>query len=648
MGDGQKQTKHRASKGARGVRTFAPTPLRERMFEIVERARPGDGVSRAYDVFIVAVAIISIVPLMFTPQTMSPERAAFVTTLDVACAYVLAFDYLMRWMTHDIRRGERGVGAFIRYPFTPMAIVDLLSILPSLGVLPANFMFLRALRVVRIFRYWRGLSIIARVFAAESRTLLSVLAIALVYIFVSALMMFVNEPQIFGSFFDALYWATTALTTVGYGDITPTTDAGKVVSMVSSLFGVAVIALPAGIVTGGFLEQMRLEQGSKAENAPAPTRGAIVMQGEGSKGQARRTHGGRTADDAVFSWTSVRVVNAAKERLVSLLRRAGGAGHAEAAGASDAQGREKAPRRSVRVWLHEGLRSHPRIEVYGLVMLACFGLNIACYEIAAALGLPLWLDTTGTALAAVLLEPAAALIVGFANNLVIAIQLGSAGDLLYYSLSALVALTYGILLGPGRKREPRLALITLAVVGIGGGLFAIGLAWLVSASQITASEDRFYYAVLSAVGLPQGYAVFWALLIGKILDSIAVFVIVSALARGVHKSPLGSLLRSVRKMPRKGRKERWAAGRADEGRSSIALAAGEGVRPIERTGAALGHAQGDAALRGVTDGPSSRSLPTSEGTSRSHPPVRRAAGVLAPGGRAASVKRRRPRGNRHG
>lgn len=616
MAGSSKQAKSRAAKGVANARLLAPTPLRERMFEIVERAKPGDRVSRAYDIFIVAVAIISIVPLMFIPQGMNPDQAKFVNTLDVACAYVLAFDYLMRWMTHDIRRGERGIAAFIRYPFTPMAIIDLLSILPSLGVLPANFMFLRALRVVRIFRYWKGLSIIARVFAAESRTLLSVLAIALVYIFVSALMMFVNEPQIFGTFFDALYWATTALTTVGYGDITPTTDAGKAVSMVSSLFGVAVIALPAGIVTGGFLEQMRLDQGNRAGDVPAPTRGVIVSQSETHPHRiSGQIHGGRRAsDDAVFSWTLVQVANAVKDFIASLPCRMRSLSKEERRSIAEV-------RRSLVAGLHEELRAHPRFMVYGIVMLACFGLNIACYEIAAALGLPLWLDTTGTALAAVLLEPAAALIVGFANNLVIAVQMGSAGDLLYYSLSALVALTYGILLGPGRKRTGQSALITLTVVGVGGGLLSVGLAWLVSASQITASEDRFYYAVLSNLGLEQSEAVFWALLIGKILDTAAVFVIVSGVAHMVHKSPVGSLLRSVRKMPRKGKSGLEGKGRlvADSKEHGLSPDAKKGKSSVE---------QGQPSDFVVV-------------ATRSMHPARRSIGALSPGGRAAVRKRRR-------
>jgi voltage-gated potassium channel len=77
--------------------------------------------------------------------------------------------------------------------------------------------------------------------------------------------MFNVEPRVnpetgvvtFRDFFDALYWATVTLTTVGYGDLTPVTDIGRLVSMLSSLFGVAVIALPSGVITASYLEELR-------------------------------------------------------------------------------------------------------------------------------------------------------------------------------------------------------------------------------------------------------------------------------------------------------------------------------------------------------------------------------------------------------
>jgi voltage-gated potassium channel len=104
-----------------------------------------------------------------------------------------------------------------------------------------------------------------RVLNKERQVLCSVLIMAVLYIFITALIMFNAEPQInpntgqitFHSFFDALYWATVTLTTVGYGDLCPVTNLGRMVSMLSSIFGVAIIALPSGVITASYLDELR-------------------------------------------------------------------------------------------------------------------------------------------------------------------------------------------------------------------------------------------------------------------------------------------------------------------------------------------------------------------------------------------------------
>ena len=62
---------------------------------------------------------------------------------------------------------------------------------------------------------------------------------------------------IFESFFDAFYWAACTLATVGYGDLVPVSDMGRVISIFSSLLGIAVIALPSSIITAGYIEELR-------------------------------------------------------------------------------------------------------------------------------------------------------------------------------------------------------------------------------------------------------------------------------------------------------------------------------------------------------------------------------------------------------
>ena len=125
--------------------------------------------------------------------------------------------------------------------------------------------------MLKRFRYSSKIAIFLRVLRQEKDVLLGVLGIALFYIFVSALIMFNAEPHInpstgeetFTSFFDALYWATVTLTTVGYGDLCPTTDVGRIISMISSLFGVGIIAMPSGVITAGYMQEWRKSHGGE-------------------------------------------------------------------------------------------------------------------------------------------------------------------------------------------------------------------------------------------------------------------------------------------------------------------------------------------------------------------------------------------------
>ncbi len=91
----------------------------------------------------------------------------------------------------------------------------------------------------------------------QKDSLLTVLALAIAYILISALIIFNVEPDTFSDFFEAIYWATISLTTMGYGDIYPITTIGRIVTIVSSLFGIAIVALPAGIVTAGYMEEIK-------------------------------------------------------------------------------------------------------------------------------------------------------------------------------------------------------------------------------------------------------------------------------------------------------------------------------------------------------------------------------------------------------
>lgn len=238
--------------------------IRKRIYEIIEQGRNGDRISVAYDVLMLIAIAASIIPLMFVEDTMTFRLIEQITV----SFFIL--DYLLRWITADYRL-KKGGWSFVLYPFTGWAIIDMLSILPGFTMLGKGFKILRItrlLRILRLFKFIRysdKIQVLGRVVRKEKGVLLTVLGIAIFYVFLTALIMFNAEPHInpvtgnvtFEDFFDALYWATVTLTTVGYGDMIPVTDIGRFVSMLSSLFGVAVIALPSGVITASYLEELR-------------------------------------------------------------------------------------------------------------------------------------------------------------------------------------------------------------------------------------------------------------------------------------------------------------------------------------------------------------------------------------------------------
>ena len=76
------------------------------------------------------------------------------------------------------------------------------------------------------------------------------------YIFISALIIYNVESDSFKNIFAAIYWATVSLTTVGYGDIYPVSTLGRTITMISSIFGIAIVELPAGIITAGYMNEI--------------------------------------------------------------------------------------------------------------------------------------------------------------------------------------------------------------------------------------------------------------------------------------------------------------------------------------------------------------------------------------------------------
>lgn len=229
--------------------------MRRRIYEMIEKGELDDRLSLNYDRFMIFCILVSIFPLCFK----NSSRPSFFW-MDKITVVIFIVDYILRWSTADFKL--KGKNAFLEYPFTFFAIVDLVAILSSLTPLDSTLKAVRILRLpkcmkpLKILRYSKGFHLMTRVLHKEKDNLLTVCYFVIGYIFLSALVMFQVEPDTFQSFLDAIYWSAITLMTVGYGDIHPVTDIGKIVAIISSFLGIAVFALPTGIITAGYMAEL--------------------------------------------------------------------------------------------------------------------------------------------------------------------------------------------------------------------------------------------------------------------------------------------------------------------------------------------------------------------------------------------------------
>ena len=218
-------------------------------------------IDNIYNWFMLICIIASMIPLV------SKEQLPIFNIIDKVTVTFFIIDYVLRLITakESLQKGNK---SFLIYPFTPMAIIDLLTILPSFVPISSGFKALRTIRMIRTFKVFRSFKMfrysnnvrrILKVISIQKKPLLAVFGMALFYILFTALVMFNIEAVTFDNFFEAIYWASISLTSVGYGDIIPTTDVGRLFTIISALMGVAIVALPSGIITAGYLQVLNEE-----------------------------------------------------------------------------------------------------------------------------------------------------------------------------------------------------------------------------------------------------------------------------------------------------------------------------------------------------------------------------------------------------
>lgn len=243
---------------------------RRQVFDIIEPLSKKHEASLYYDRMMIIVTLLSFVPLMFHNEATWP-----LMLINIVCTIVFVLDYVMRLITADYYYKDKSIVSFLKYPFSPLAIIDLLVILSVSTGVHSGLRLLRVVRllhVVRIFQHSRSLQLIKIVMKRAARPLLFVASLALIYIFMVAAVIFNEEPELFPNFLDALYWAVMTLATIGYGDIVPQTELGRVITTISAVVGIAVFALPVSVITAEYVAVVNEYREGKIDGKHHPRR----------------------------------------------------------------------------------------------------------------------------------------------------------------------------------------------------------------------------------------------------------------------------------------------------------------------------------------------------------------------------------------
>jgi voltage-gated potassium channel len=220
---------------------------------------------------IIILIILNIVAVMLeTVHSIHEPYKQFFHDFDVFSVAVFTTEYVLRvWSVNHDPKYRHSVRGRLKYIFSAGALIDLLAILPFYlhALIGFDLRILRILRLLRFFRlfrltaYMKATKLVVNVFKSRfSELVLSLILTFFLIIIASCLVYFAEheeQPESFTSIPATIWWAVVSLTTVGYGDMVPHTVCGKIFASMVLLAGVALLALPAGIITAGFLEESK-------------------------------------------------------------------------------------------------------------------------------------------------------------------------------------------------------------------------------------------------------------------------------------------------------------------------------------------------------------------------------------------------------
>jgi voltage-gated potassium channel len=229
------------------------SPWRRQLGHIIfDHDTPG---SKAFDVaLLIAIVLGVLVVMLESVKSVDDSHGPLLKVGEWVFTIIFTFEYVLRLIASPKP---------LRYAFSFYGIVDFLSFIPTY-IEPfftgAHFLLvIRILRLMRLFRILKmmqyvgqGNQLMRALRASRPKIIVFMFFVIILVIILGAIMYIVENPvnDDFSSIPTSVYWAVVTLTTVGYGDITPITVLGKMISVFVMLMGYAIIAVPTGIVIG--------------------------------------------------------------------------------------------------------------------------------------------------------------------------------------------------------------------------------------------------------------------------------------------------------------------------------------------------------------------------------------------------------------
>ena len=247
--------------------------FRYKIYALVNETPTSGELHHIFDLTIVIWVIVSVLCVIFeSVHSINYYLHSEFVILDIMAVAVFSTEYLMRlYSCPENPRYQSWFTGRLKNATSPTSIIDLLAILPfyleSLLHHLFDLRFLRVFRLMRLLKLARYSGATQSLFVVLKREwpvmkasvfimiLLVMLAACLGYLFEHE-----AQPDKFENIPQSIYWAVVTLASVGYGDISPVTPAGRAITIVLALLGIGIFAIPAAILSSALSDQLRIER----------------------------------------------------------------------------------------------------------------------------------------------------------------------------------------------------------------------------------------------------------------------------------------------------------------------------------------------------------------------------------------------------